>query len=73
VFGGMMKASYAASCERGVQGFAQEVSLLVRGWGFRLEVIRVPVHLWHAEGDRRQPLRDLRALGLWRHPLFPLG
>jgi len=61
-FGGMMKASYAASCEHGVGGFAQDVSLLVRDWGFRLEDIAVPIHLWHAEGDRGTPLAMAQAM-----------
>ncbi len=61
-FGGMMKESYAASCERGVRGFAQDVSLLVRDWGFRLEDIRVPTLLWHAREDRGTPLPMAQAM-----------
>jgi pimeloyl-ACP methyl ester carboxylesterase len=61
-FGGMMKASYAASCERGVRGFAHDVSILVRPWGFRLEEIRVPTHLWHAREDRGTPLPMAQAM-----------
>ena len=61
-FGGMMKASYTASCERGVRGFAHDITALVGDWGFRLEDIRVPVHLWHAREDLGTPLPMAQAM-----------
>lgn len=61
-FRSMMLASYAASCRHGVAGFAQDVSLLVRPWGFALEEVRVPVHLWHAREDHGTPLPMAEAM-----------
>jgi pimeloyl-ACP methyl ester carboxylesterase len=40
---------------QGPEGFAWEVALAARPWGFRLEDIRVPVHLWHGELDVSTP------------------
>jgi pimeloyl-ACP methyl ester carboxylesterase len=31
------------------------VALATRPWGFRLEEIAVPVHLWHGQDDRNAP------------------
>lgn len=31
---------------------AQDISLFVRDWGFRLEDVKVPVAVWHGESDR---------------------
>ncbi len=61
-FGGMMRASYAASCRYGVAGFAQDVNLLVRPWGFPLAGIRAPVHIWHAREDHGTPLPMAEAM-----------
>ena len=35
----------------GLRGLAWDARLLTRPWGFRLEDIRVPVHLWHGDTD----------------------
>jgi pimeloyl-ACP methyl ester carboxylesterase len=35
----------------GLRGLAWDTRLLTRPWGFRLEDIRVPVHLWHGSDD----------------------
>jgi pimeloyl-ACP methyl ester carboxylesterase len=40
----------------GLDGLAQDAFLLVRPWGFPLEVIRVPVHFWHGTDDNLTPL-----------------
>jgi pimeloyl-ACP methyl ester carboxylesterase len=40
----------------------QDFALLAHDWGFRLEDIRVPVHVWQAEGDRNVPLAHARHL-----------
>ncbi len=39
----------------GVQGMAREARLLTSPWGFPLEDIRIPVHLWYWEGDSIVP------------------
>ena len=34
---------------------AQDMATAIRDWGFRLEEIAVPVHLWHGDADRNVP------------------
>jgi pimeloyl-ACP methyl ester carboxylesterase len=34
---------------------AQDFALFARDWGFRLEDIRVPTHVWHGDADRNVP------------------
>jgi pimeloyl-ACP methyl ester carboxylesterase len=46
----------------GVLGAVQEVGLLARPWGFRLEEIRVPVDLYHGDRDDTAPLEHARYL-----------
>lgn len=44
----------AAHCESGRTGYAgleQELRIFTEPWGFRLEDISMPVHLWHGELD----------------------
>jgi pimeloyl-ACP methyl ester carboxylesterase len=36
---------------QGLTGFTWDVRLLTRPWGFALEGIKVPVHLWHGTAD----------------------
>ena len=45
----------AEATRQGVQGMIQEARLLTSPWGFPLEDIRVPVHLWYWEGDSIVP------------------
>jgi pimeloyl-ACP methyl ester carboxylesterase len=40
----------------GARGPAQENSLYTRPWGFQLEDIAMPVHLWQGENDRNVPV-----------------
>jgi pimeloyl-ACP methyl ester carboxylesterase len=40
----------------GSRGPAWELALYARPWGFRLEDIRAPVHLWHGEQDANHPV-----------------
>jgi pimeloyl-ACP methyl ester carboxylesterase len=40
----------------GGRGCAWEMGLYARPWGFRLEDIRTPVHLWHGEQDANAPV-----------------
>lgn len=35
----------------GLKGMAWDVRLITRPWGFRLEEIKIPVHLWHGTAD----------------------
>src|SRR5262249_38095564 len=41
----------------GVEGYVQdELIIATRPWGFRVEEIRTPVHLWHGELDTLVPI-----------------
>jgi pimeloyl-ACP methyl ester carboxylesterase len=40
----------------GTRGAAWDGRLYVRPWGFRVQEIEVPVHLWHGEVDRNVPI-----------------
>lgn len=56
---GILDLNYASQSEafrQGTLGFALEVRLLVRPWGFRLEDIRVPVLGWHGTEDVDTPV-----------------
>jgi pimeloyl-ACP methyl ester carboxylesterase len=56
---GVLELNYASQSEalrQGTRGFALEARLLVRPWGFRLEEIRVPVHIWHGTEDVDTPV-----------------
>jgi pimeloyl-ACP methyl ester carboxylesterase len=46
----------------GVQGIAWELGLLSQPWGFNVEEIQVPVHLWHGEADAIVPVEMGRYL-----------
>ena len=37
------------------QAAAQDFTLFVRDWGFRLQDIEVPVHVWHGDADKNVP------------------
>lgn len=52
---------------QGVQGMIQEARLLTSPWGFPLEDIRIPVHLWYWEGDSIVPLQ----MGRYLHSRIP--
>lgn len=41
---------------QGSTGPAWEAGLFMRPWGFPLEEIHVPCHLWHSEADRNAPI-----------------
>lgn len=47
---------------QGLTGFAWEVSLITRPWGFQLEEIQVPVHIWHGTADDFTTTRMARSL-----------
>ena len=46
--------------QQGVRGFAWEVHLAARPWGFRLNEIRVPVRVWHGTEDSAAPIAMAR-------------
>jgi pimeloyl-ACP methyl ester carboxylesterase len=41
---------------QGPMGFAWEVHMLVKPWGFSVADIRIPVELWHGQLDRTTPI-----------------
>jgi pimeloyl-ACP methyl ester carboxylesterase len=47
--------SLAESLRHGATGHVEELLLLVRPWGFRLEEVAAEVRLWHGGGDRIVP------------------
>ncbi len=42
-------------------GFAWDVRLITRPWGFPLEEIKIPVHIWHGTAD------DATSIGMARY------
>ncbi len=48
--------SYAEAARQGVRGFAHEVALLTRPWGFDLSEVACDVLLWHGVEDASTPL-----------------
>jgi pimeloyl-ACP methyl ester carboxylesterase len=52
--------SYAEATRRGVRGFAYEVALLTRPWGFFLSEVSCEVLLWHGEEDASTPVTMAR-------------
>lgn len=58
----MYRANFAEALRQGSDAFADEVILASRPWGFRLEDIRVPVHLWHGDLDNSTPLGMARGM-----------
>jgi pimeloyl-ACP methyl ester carboxylesterase len=59
-FRAMMIANYAESTRQGLRGFARELWIVARPWGFRLEDIRVPVFVWHGDADNSTPIAMAR-------------
>jgi pimeloyl-ACP methyl ester carboxylesterase len=56
----MRARSYAEAARQGVRGFACEVALLARPWGFPLSEVACEVRLWHGEEDASTPLAMAR-------------
>lgn len=52
----VLEQSLGEAFRGGSRGPAWEMGLYARPWGFRLEEIRVPVHLWHGEDDVNAPI-----------------
>jgi pimeloyl-ACP methyl ester carboxylesterase len=57
-----MEATIAEAFRRGGRGPARELRLYARPWGFRLQDIQIPVHLWHGEQDISHPIDMARHL-----------
>jgi pimeloyl-ACP methyl ester carboxylesterase len=56
---GVLELNYASQSEalcQGTRGFALEAHLIVSQWGFKLEEILVPVHVWHGTDDVDTPV-----------------
>jgi pimeloyl-ACP methyl ester carboxylesterase len=51
--------SFARSFRRGLAqgglGCAQDILRVYRPWGFRLEEVEIPVHVWYGDDDQRMP------------------
>ena len=47
--------SFAESLRQGTRGQVDELSILIRPWGFRLEDVSAEVYLWHGGRDRIVP------------------
>jgi pimeloyl-ACP methyl ester carboxylesterase len=48
--------SYRRAPSTSALAAAQDFSLFARDWGFRLEDITPPVHIWHGDDDRNVPI-----------------
>jgi pimeloyl-ACP methyl ester carboxylesterase len=51
----------------GPEGYAWDLALATRPWGFPLEDIRIPVHIWHGELDVTTPI----AMGRYLAAVIP--
>lgn len=52
----MFVEDFRESARQGVRGYAHDISLLARPWGFRPEDIAVPASLWHGVDDTIVPV-----------------
>jgi pimeloyl-ACP methyl ester carboxylesterase len=55
-------ASKREAFRAGLRGFALDLALVSRPWGFPLQSIRVPVHVWHGELDISTPIAMARCM-----------
>lgn len=58
----VMEADFTEMVRRGTDGYARDVRILARPWGFDLREIGRPVFLWHGETDAQAPISMSRAL-----------
>jgi pimeloyl-ACP methyl ester carboxylesterase len=56
----LLTASYLEATRSGLRGFCREAIILSNPWGFCLEDVRLPVHLWHGEADHNVSLSAAR-------------
>lgn len=54
--------SYRRAPSTSALAAAQDFSLFAKDWGFRLEDITPPVHVWHGDDDRNVPISHGRLL-----------
>lgn len=40
------------SVRQGHEGLSQEISIIIRPWGFELEDVSVDIHLWYSSRDK---------------------
>lgn len=52
----LIVANYAEAVRPGLQGFAQDLLIFTRPWGFKLEDVEMEIHLWHGTEDVSTPL-----------------
>jgi pimeloyl-ACP methyl ester carboxylesterase len=52
----LMKKNWLEGTRQGVGGFVRDGIIMSLPWGFRLEDIQVPVHIWHGDADTSIPL-----------------
>lgn len=52
----------AEAIRQGTLGVAWDIMLYSQPWGFQLEEVKVPVHLWHGEADITVPAHFGRAM-----------
>jgi pimeloyl-ACP methyl ester carboxylesterase len=52
----MLKEDLLEAFAQGPAGAAHDFGLMAEPWGFPLESVRVPVHVWHGELDRIVPV-----------------
>jgi pimeloyl-ACP methyl ester carboxylesterase len=64
---GVLVESLSEAFRCGGRGCAWEMGLYARPWGFRLEEIRTPAHLWHGEQDANAPV----AMGRYLASVIP--
>ena len=53
-------ANYTEAFRQGSQGVAQDLRVLTRPWGFRLDAISVPASIHHGDADNTVPLQHAR-------------
>jgi pimeloyl-ACP methyl ester carboxylesterase len=58
---------FVEALRQGAEGGVEDMRLLRAPWGFGVQDLRVPVHLWHGEEDEATPL----AMGGWLAAMIP--
>jgi pimeloyl-ACP methyl ester carboxylesterase len=58
----LFKADMAEAMRQGTRGAVQDTALYSRPWGFAIEEIRVPVHIWQGDADRNVPAEHARLM-----------
>jgi pimeloyl-ACP methyl ester carboxylesterase len=61
-FAGAAIEDLREALRNGTGGYVKDIELLAKPWGFALEDIDVPVHLWHGDADPVIPIRHSRYL-----------